>query len=232
MATEPESPSPREQPEAPAAEPPKGGAGRFLLVVGTLLALLAVAAIVGAFGVTSLVRRMLGDDRTRITQSVIVERTRAVARLVTSETQVRDVVTYENRRLGSTKRAIVVVTGRVMAGVDLEQNPVVAIDEEAKRINITLPPARVLGVEVTTLSTYDEDRGLWNPFRPADRDSIFMLAREQLEASAGELGVARHAEESAERILEGLLGVDGYTVEVTFRGRAATSPEIIEAPRD
>ena len=34
-------------------------AGRFLLVIGTLLALLAVAAIVGAFGVTGLVRRML-----------------------------------------------------------------------------------------------------------------------------------------------------------------------------
>ena len=230
MPTEPGAPSPNERPEA--AEPRKGGAGRFLLVVGTLLALLAVAAIVGAFGVTSLVRRMLGDDRTRITQSVIVERTRAVARLVTSETQVRDVVTYENRRLGSTKRAIVVVTGRVMAGVDLEQNPVVEIDEEAKRINITLPPARVLGVEVIELSTYDEDRGLWNPFRPADRDSIFLLAREQLEASAGELGVARHAEESAERILEGLLGVDGYTVEVTFRGRRERAPATVEAPRD
>ena len=230
MPTEPAAPSPNELPEA--AQPRKGGAGRFLLVVGTLLALLAVAAIVGAFGVTSLVRRMLGDDRTRITQSVIVERTRAVARLVTSETQVRDVVTYENRRLGSTKRAIVVVTGRVMAGVDLEQNPVVEIDEEAKRINITLPPARVLGVEVSELSTYDEDRGLWNPFRPADRDSIFLLAREQLEASAGELGVARHAEESAERILEGLLGVDGYTVEVTFRGRRERAPATVEAPRD
>jgi hypothetical protein len=230
MPTEPESPSPLERLEP--AEPRKGGAGRFLLVVGTLLLLLAVAAIVGAFGVTSLVRRMLGDDRTRITQSVIVERTRAVARLVTSETQVRDVVTYENRRLGSTKRAIVVVTGRVMAGVDLEQNPAVAIDEQAKRISITLPPARVLGVEVSSLSTYDEDRGLWNPFRPADRDSIFLLAREQLEASAGELGVARHAEESAERILEGLLGVDGYAVEVTFRGQRARPPEIVAPPRD
>lgn len=141
-------------------------------------------------------------------------------------------VTYENRRLGSTKRAIVVVTGRVMAGVDLEQNPDVSIDDQEKLIRITLPPARVLGVEVTNLSTYDEDRGLWNPFRPADRDSIFLLAREQLEASAGELDVARHAEESAERILEGLLGVDGYAVEVTFKGRPAREPAIIEAPRD
>lgn len=230
MTTEPDSlPAPL-RPEP--SEPRKFGAGRFLLVVATLLALLAVAAVVGAFGVTSLVRRMLGDDRTRITQSVMVERTRAVARLVTSETQVRDVVTYENRRLGSTKRAIVVVTGRVMTGVDLEQNPDVTIDDELKRIHVTLPPARVLGVEVTELSTYDEDRGLWNPFRPADRDSIFLLAREQLEASAGELGVARHAEESAERMLEGLLGVDGYTVEVTFRGRPASAPRMIEAPRD
>lgn len=66
-------PVPVPTPDEPSDQPRKFGAGRFLLVVGILLALLAVAAVVGAFGVTGLVRRMLGEDRTRITQSVIVE---------------------------------------------------------------------------------------------------------------------------------------------------------------
>ena len=73
-------------------------------------------------------------------------------------------------------------------------------------------------MEVTDLKTYDEQRGLWNPFRPADRDTIFRLAREQLVKSAGEVELARHTEESARRLLEALVSADGYTTEVVFSG--------------
>ena len=153
---------------------------------------------------------------TTVDQSVIVERTRAVARLVTSETTLRDVVVYQNRLLGSTKRSLVVVTGKVLSGFDLDRGTEVAVDHEAKLVRVLLPPAAVLGVEVTDLRTYDEQRGLWNPFRPADRDSIFHLAREQLVRSAGEVELARHTEESARRLLEALVSADGYRTEVTF----------------
>jgi hypothetical protein len=72
---------------------------------------------------------------------------------------------------------------------------------------------------VTQMRTYDERSGLWNPFRPEDRDTIYHLAREQLIGAAGELGVTTHAEESARRLLGALIHIDGYTVEVSFRGR-------------
>jgi hypothetical protein len=147
---------------------------------------------------------------------VVVEQMRAVAKLVSSETSVRDVVVYQNRRLGSTKRSLVVVTGKVLAGIDLDQGTEVDIDHAARRVHITLPRAKVLGVEVTQLRTYDERNGLWNPFRPADRDTIYHLARTQLIESAGELGVTAHAEESARRILGALIHPEGYVVEVTF----------------
>jgi hypothetical protein len=78
---------------------------------------------------------------------------------------------------------------------------------------------------VTDLKTYDEQRGLWNPFRPADRDTIFRLAREQLVKSAGEVELARHTEESARRLLEALVTADGYRTEVVFSGgRPGTPP--------
>jgi hypothetical protein len=110
--------------------------------------------------------------RTTVTQSVIVEQTRAVARLVTSETALRDVVTYENRRLGSTKRSLVVATGKVLTGFDLDRGLEVTVDHPSRRIRITLPLPSVQAVEITELKTYDEQRGLWNPFRPSDRDAI------------------------------------------------------------
>jgi hypothetical protein len=171
--------------------------------------------------------------RSTVDHTVIVERTRAVARLVTSETILRDVVVYQNRLLGSTKRSLVVVTGKVLSGFDLDRGTEVEVNHEARIVHVVLPPAAVLGVEVTDLRTYDEQRGLWNPFRPADRDSIFRLARDQLVRSAGEADLARHTEESARRLLEGLVSVEGYRTEVTFAddsyaGKEAGGPETRE----
>jgi hypothetical protein len=166
-----------------------------------------------------LARGLLPDrSETSVTHGVVVERVRAVAQLVTSETTVRDVVVYQNRRLGSTKRSLVVVTGRVLAGIDLDAGTQVDVDNRDHRVRVVLPKAKVLGVEVTQLRTYDERSGLWNPFRPADRDTIYHLAREQLIQAAGELGVAAHAEESARRLLRALIHADGYAIDVTFSG--------------
>ena len=74
---------------------------------------------------------------------------------------------------------------------------------------MTLPAPAVLGVEITELKTYDEQRGLWNPFRPADRDTIFGLARRQLVETAGEVALAGHAEESARRLFRSRCGPRG-----------------------
>jgi hypothetical protein len=181
-------------------------------------ALLAIVAL-GVFlwlgsRATDLTGRLLpGRSATTVDHGVVVERTRAVARLVTSETALRDVVVYQNRLLGSTKRSLVVVTGKVR------------VDHETRVVHVVLPEAAVLGVEVTDLKTYDEQRGLWNPFRPADRDTIFRLARDQLVRSAGEVELARHAQESARRLLESLITADGYRTEVTFADGAGAPPD-------
>lgn len=184
----------------------------FLLFVGALL-LIGVAVR----HLLPLARKALpGQGQTTVTQGVVVERMRAVAKLVTGETTVRDVVVYQNRRLGSTKRSLVVVTGTIMAGIDLDAGTQVDIDHQARQVHIVLPPAKVIGVEVTQLRTYDERSGLWNPFRPEDRDTIYQLARDQLVSSAGELGVTTHAQESARRLLVALIHGDGYSVDVAF----------------
>jgi hypothetical protein len=185
------------------------------LLLSLLLFGLAVTVGRGVARGMAPLRRLTSGD-TRVSQSVVVEQTRAVARLVTSETMLRDVVIYENQRLGSTKRSLVVVTGKVLTGFDLDRGTEVTVDHPSHRIRITLPPPAVMGVEITELKTYDEQRGLWNPFHPADRDTIFALARRQLVHAAGEVELARHAEESARRLLEATVRADGYTTEVLF----------------
>lgn len=200
-----------------------------LVLVGLLVGGAVVVVLLVAGRVRSAVGSFTHPGSTTITQSVVVERMREVAQLVTSETTLRDVVLYRNSRLGSTKRSLVVVTGRILTGFDLDRGTEVRVEQAGRRIHLTLPRAAVLGVEVTELKTYDEERGLWNPFRPADRDSIFQLARRQLVATAGELALAHHAEESARRLLPALVSVDGYTTEVSF-GRSVLPPAERDRP--
>lgn len=188
-----------------------------LRVIGAAFVIVALITA-GAMLVAGRRALALFESRTTVTHAAVVQRLQAVARLVTTEATVRDVVTYQNTWLGSTKRSLVIVTGKAMVGIDLQPPPPITIDERARRIAIVLPRARLLGVDITELRTYDERRGIWNPFRPADRDTIYLLARRQLESAAAELEVLAHADESARRFAEGLFAAEGYTVSVTLAG--------------
>jgi len=171
------------------------------------------------------VPKLMGFGRggTTITHDLVVDRMRTVAKLVSSETTVRDVVVYQNTRYGSTKRTLVVVTGRLLAGINLEANPSVRIDHDKKQISMELPPAQLLGTEILDLKTYDERAGLWNPFTPADRDSVQRQVRAQLIKAGNETELLEHANRSAVEMLRTMLAQDGYRVEVTIRGKPKPS---------
>lgn len=198
---------------APAAPSPQGRVLRWGLFVGTLAMLLLVGILVlrsasGAIG------RWGQPAEPRITQQTVVERLREVAKLVATEMTLRDVVIYEQTRFASTKRVLLVVTGKVSAGIDLERGTEVRIDSADKRITLTLPPAQILSVDVLNVTTYDERAGLLNPFRPEDRDLIQRRIRVQLMEAARQSGILQHADQSAAKVLTELLARDGYTVEI------------------
>ncbi|HTD60010.1 MAG TPA: DUF4230 domain-containing protein, partial [Gemmatimonadaceae bacterium] len=64
----------------------------------------------------------------RISDQVVIERVQAVAKLVSSETFIRDVVTYQNTWMGSTKKSLVVATGKVLAGVVIDSSMKVQVN--------------------------------------------------------------------------------------------------------
>lgn len=192
-------------------------APRRVLTWGLVLLALLGALVIGATVVrrmTDSVARIGTPQPPRVTHALVVDRLQAVARLVASEMTLRDVVTYEQTRYGSTKRALLVVTGRVSAGIDLQRGTDVRIDSTTRRIVVTLPPAQVIGVDIIDVRTYDERAGLLNPFRPEDRDAIQRRVRAQLIEAARQSGILQHADESAGRMLTELLARDGYTVEI------------------
>jgi len=185
------------------------GAVVITLLLGVAL---ATTALVRA---TSVTRGVFGPPAPpTITQQVVVEQLQSVAKLVATEMTLRDVVVYEQTRFASTKRALIVVTGRVSAGIDLEHGAEVRIDSMTRVITVTLPPAQVLSVDVLNVKTYDERAGLLNPFRPEDRDRIQQMVRAQLTTAARESGILTHADQSAAKVLTELLARDGYRVEI------------------
>ncbi len=183
-------------------------------------ALLAVIVLLSVFAAILLQRATrlptLVNNQTTISHSLVVEKVQNVAKLVTSETTMRDVVIFEDTWYGSTKRSLVVVTGKLLAGINLERGTEVKIDDAAKKIKISLPNASIMAVDITEMKTYDEQRGLWNAFQPTDRDKIFQQARAQIEESGKQAHVLERASQSAKQLLEAMFTRDGYTAEVSF----------------
>ncbi|HXG71611.1 MAG TPA: DUF4230 domain-containing protein [Gemmatimonadaceae bacterium] len=202
--------------ELPASEPkrPIFGPGMVLVAIALITLLFA-----GYCASRVLPGGLIGGSKTSITHDVVVQQIRAVAKLVSSEATVRDVIVYQNTWYGSTKRSLVVVTGRLLAGIDLRDNADVSIDHAKKQITIRLPQAKLIAVEIRDMHTYDERGGLWNPFTRQDRDAIQTQARAQLNAAGAKLELIRHANESAVEVLKLLLAKDGYAVDVALRGR-------------
>jgi Protein of unknown function (DUF4230) len=199
---------------APATPPSPQGR---LLRWGVAVVILAVVLIFGVLvirGATSAIGRFGQPAEPRITQQTVVERLREVAKLVATEMTLRDVVIYEHTRFASTKKVLLVVTGKVSAGIDMEHGTEVRIDSVDKRITVTLPPAQILSVDVLNVTTYDERAGLLNPFTPEDRDLIQRRIRGQLMSAARQSGILEHADQSAAKVLVQLLARDGYTVEI------------------
>src|SRR5918992_1685493 len=160
----------------------------------------------------------------QITHDLVVEQLQDVAKLVSTEMTMRDVVVFQQTRYGMTKRALLVVTGKVLAGIDLKKGTDVKIDHAGRTITITLPPAEILAVDVVNVRTYDESAGLLNPFTTEDRDAMQRRVRTTLVAAGQQSGLLGHADRSARQMLQELFSRDGYTVEVT-------TPVRLEAPR-
>jgi hypothetical protein len=189
---------------------------RRLFVWGLVVIALALLAFAGISAIRSTSRALGNFGRPAaptISHQIVVERLREVAKLVATEMTLRDVVIYEQTRFHSTKRTLLVVTGRVAAGINL-QRAEVQIDSVARKITVTLPPAQVLSVDVLNVTTYDERAGLLNPFTTDDRDLIRQRIRTQLMDAARQSGILEHADQAASKALKDFLSRDGYTVEI------------------
>src|SRR2546429_7730372 len=109
------------------------------------LAFAAVLVLVIGFGVAIAQRAasfslLPKSEPPRVPHDLVVQQLQDVAKLVSTEMTLRDVVVYDATRYGFAKRALLVVSCKVRPRIDSGAAPDVKLVQDARRLRI--PPPR------------------------------------------------------------------------------------------
>ena len=79
-------------------------------------------------------------------------------------------------------------------------------------MRITLPPPRILSIDIQRFETINEDSGFLNAIAPEDRNRWYSEARSALEHGALAQGALDRAQIHAEELFEAFVARHGYTL--------------------
>jgi len=137
--------------------------------------------------VDGLSRRLQLRPEVRVGRETVLAGETAVAELATVRREFAHEYIWEHQWLGSTKRLRLRGNFAAKAGFDLDGNFHLEIDPQSLRVQVALPPPRVLGVEMLSYKAEEED-GFWNKLNPQEREeavnALLASARATAEADA------------------------------------------------
>jgi hypothetical protein len=211
-----------------ASEPMGRPRARRWIIAGALAA--AGVAIVVVAIVVGRARRAGSEDL------VIVEGVRKVCKLSAIEVSVAD---YARRTVPKTidlpfthePEAYLFYQGVVSVGFDVCDKPTrLDVDHASRLVRLTLPPARILSLDITRFETINERSGFLNAIAPSDRNGWYQQARKDLEAAALAQGALPKAEDHARELLGDFVSRWGYRLEITFEALPDPRLSPLEAP--
>jgi hypothetical protein len=149
------------------------------------------------------------QPRVTVNERVVLEQATPVLELAVLQREISVERDTENTWLASTKTLRIRGTYRVKAGYDLRQPFEAKInDGQPQLVQVRLPRAKLLSVELEKLDVMTMDSGLWNKVRPEDFEvevnGLNMDARRQ----AMNQGLAAEAEKMLTEQLAQKLGPD------------------------
>jgi hypothetical protein len=184
------------------------------MVIGTG-ALVVVILALGAWVAHRTYRRAHAEE------IQILEGVRKVCKLATVELSLADYAKKtvpKSVDLPFTKeaRAYLFYAGTVSAGYDICDTPAgIAVDHAARQVRITLPPPRILSVDISRFETINEEQGFLNAISPDDRNKWYADARAALERGALSQNALDRAQQHALELFEAFVGRHGYTLVMT-----------------
>lgn len=202
---------------------------RTALAVLPVALVLALAALVGG-GAFLAGWRLRPSDRQEVDVHTVVTRIRRIAKLATIEMHEAQIVKVEEGTpifylFESRKNAVLLVKGKVVAGVDLEQARI-EVEEDAmgRLLKIELPPPEIIAVD-PTVQFYQEQGGWLNPITTSDRNEWLAMARVELAKAARQSGILPKAEAEVRTLVTALGEGLGYRVVVTSQPPAVKARE-------
>jgi hypothetical protein len=169
-------------------------------ILELFLGLLAGALLM--YWIYSFFTRKRSREITTHQSTVLLEKIRAVCKLISVEGDFAEIYRYENRRdhfmklFSSKKKALIVINARAHIGYDFKKLQI-SSDPERKTIFLThFPEPEILSIE-PELEFYDIKNGLFNAFTPEDMTSLNKEAKSHIRDKIPESGLMESARKEA-----------------------------------
>ena len=201
---------------------------KFAILGGILVVILMIVVfLVGKnYGKSSNGEAGIVKSSNKITETLLRQQMERVGELGTAKYYYTNMGKYENAKAingvaipFTNKSFIIAYDGIIKAGVDLQD---VTIKLEKKKINITLPKAKILSHEVIkdSVVVYDEKNSIFNGLSISDVTDFEQSQNEIMEEKAEKNGILEEAEKNAKTTLKTIFEVfllenkeDSYTIE-------------------
>jgi hypothetical protein len=145
-----------------------------------------------------------------VTNTVVFQETKPIAELALASRALTVESSYTHEWLGSTKTLTLSGQFLAKAGFDLNAGFQVNVQDKPRRIQIILPPPKLLSCEMTNAGTVSEDNGWWNRISAEDRDADWNSLRDEAKREAAVSSIildARHEIEARLRAVPELANV-------------------------
>ncbi|MCI7238020.1 MAG: DUF4230 domain-containing protein [Anaerococcus sp.] len=156
------------------------------------------------------------NAKPEISSDIVLEQLQDVKELTTLKYTYTNVGSFENEnefygvKIPFTlKKFIVSYDGNLSAGIDLDDVEV-NVDNKGKKINITMPKAKILShqIDEDSLTIFDEKNSIFNQFKIEDFQQFRVAEMKKVENDMIEKGFLDQAEERSKQAVIDILNVN------------------------
>ncbi len=156
------------------------------------------------------------NAKPEISSDIVLEKLQDVKELTTLKYTYTNVGSFENEnefygvKIPFTlKKFIVSYDGNLSAGIDLDDVEV-NVDNKGKKINITMPKAKILShqIDEDSLTIFDEKNSIFNQFKIEDFQQFRVAEMKKVENDMIEKGFLDQAEERSKQAVIDILNVN------------------------
>ncbi|MFO3716398.1 DUF4230 domain-containing protein [Anaerococcus cruorum] len=191
------------------------------LIAAIIVAILMLAAFFAAKNIFNV------EEETKVTSETVEAALKEAKELTTLKYHYKNIASFENSQQFqgmkipfTTKRFLYTYEGEIHAGVDLDEAKV-KVNEQAKKINITLPETKILShdIDENSVMVYDDQDSIFNPLELEDYSNFRKEEEAKVEKEAIDKGLLEEAEDQTIKAVKELLNLnpvigEEYTVTV------------------